>query len=359
MFGRHAVHNILINLAELEHAFIEEKHGAESMDMLDSYRDYFSHEFIRSNRLMDIYWPQVSIPEHNMSAIIGMVDEATAIANHLNVAILKKFSFSSLSPHATTFFELQYMYQGEATLHWNGKAFRLREGDCFVTMPGVPFYFDHCPDGILIHIMLRRRFLSENYMRLFRNEPVALAFFGRVVSNFTEPQYLLFHAKEIACLNDLILAMFDEYLNHSDFSNEALESLLALFCTCLKKNEAGYPECSVPIEPMEAYYQTIVRYLQLHYQTARLEDLASELHFSKQYICRIIRAQGGKSFSGLLKEYRVSAVKDYLENTALSMEIISELTGFSDAAHLSRVFKEVTGQSPTVYRRNANCIPAG
>ena len=48
------------------------------------------------------------------------------------------------------------------------------------------------------------------------------------------------------------------------------------------------------------------------------------------------------------------AAQDYLVITEQTLEVIAELTGFADGAHLSRVFKEGTGMAPSQFRRHSH-----
>ena len=48
------------------------------------------------------------------------------------------------------------------------------------------------------------------------------------------------------------------------------------------------------------------------------------------------------------------AAQDYPANTEQTLEVIAELTGFADGVHLSRVFKEETGMTPSQFRRHSH-----
>ena len=102
-------------------------------------------------------------------------------------------------------------------------------------------------------------------------------------------------------------------------------------------------DSSVAISHLEQQYRQLQDYLKRNYQTASLDEIANQLHFSKQYICKIVKSASRKTFQTLLMEIRLQMVADYLRETALPMESIAELCGFSTAAHLSRSFKTPTG----------------
>lgn len=82
-----------------------------------------------------------------------------------------------------------------------------------------------------------------------------------------------------------------------------------------------------------------------------VETVAHSLHVTSRTLHRRLKAEG-TSFRQLVTDVRQSMAKQYLRNTALSLEEIAFALGFSDAAGFRHAFKRWTQQSPTVFRRN-------
>ena len=57
-------------------------------------------------------------------------------------------------------------------------------------------------------------------------------------------------------------------------------------------------------------------------------------------------------FSNYVKNYRISKAKELLVGTNLKLYEVAEKVGYSDPKYFSRIFKEITGQLPTEYRRS-------
>ncbi|MDL2294976.1 helix-turn-helix transcriptional regulator [Ruminococcaceae bacterium OttesenSCG-928-D13] len=112
-------------------------------------------------------------------------------------------------------------------------------------------------------------------------------------------------------------------------------------------NEVSTPHA---VSTSERYYYEILSSIKKHYRTITLAEISAKMHLSKQYLCRVIKTCTDMSFSDLLSAEKISKVKDYLNETDLSLEKIAELTGFSCASYLSRVFKASEGISPSEYR---------
>lgn len=84
--------------------------------------------------------------------------------------------------------------------------------------------------------------------------------------------------------------------------------------------------------------------------TCSRTTLARELNVSEGALSRVINAQFGKSVPQLLNERRVEDAKQLLADTDAAVKVIAEEVGFSSLASFNRVFKDVTGESPSGYR---------
>ncbi|MFQ9149419.1 MAG: helix-turn-helix domain-containing protein [Eubacteriales bacterium] len=68
-------------------------------------------------------------------------------------------------------------------------------------------------------------------------------------------------------------------------------------------------------------------------------------------ICGRCSRRFGVSPKRYLTSVRVSAAKQLLVQTDMTVERVSREVGMPDALYFSRVFRDVTGVSPTEYRR--------
>jgi two-component system response regulator YesN len=86
-------------------------------------------------------------------------------------------------------------------------------------------------------------------------------------------------------------------------------------------------------------------------QDLRLEDMAEEFNFNYHYLSAYFHQNMKEGFSDYLNEIRTAKACELLENTDLSIAQISEKVGYSEHSYFCRVFKKVTGKTPSVYRR--------
>ena len=82
-----------------------------------------------------------------------------------------------------------------------------------------------------------------------------------------------------------------------------------------------------------------------------LEDIAKHIGFSVTYFSQLFKAHMGQPFVQYRNEFRVSKAKELLITSQESITNIAFDTGFSDSTYFIRVFKEITGMTPSEYKK--------
>jgi AraC-like DNA-binding protein len=77
--------------------------------------------------------------------------------------------------------------------------------------------------------------------------------------------------------------------------------------------------------------------------------IAKELNMSEATLRRRLATEGTR-YKSLLLDFRIALASRYLDETRLSVADIAHLTGYTDAASLSRAFSALMGRSPGAYR---------
>jgi AraC-like DNA-binding protein len=86
-------------------------------------------------------------------------------------------------------------------------------------------------------------------------------------------------------------------------------------------------------------------------QFPHLEQVASRLAMSPRTLRRKLGVEGVR-FQDLLDDERRKVAEDYLSNSKLTIQQISEQCDFGDAQNFSQAFKRWSGMSPTEYRNS-------
>lgn len=83
-----------------------------------------------------------------------------------------------------------------------------------------------------------------------------------------------------------------------------------------------------------------------------LSDVADKIYVSQWHLSKLLNKHMEQSFSDILNGIRIEEAKKLLEDPTYRVGDVSELTGFADNAHFSRVFKKITGMSANEYRNS-------
>lgn len=85
-------------------------------------------------------------------------------------------------------------------------------------------------------------------------------------------------------------------------------------------------------------------------QKLTLGLVTEKTYVSQWHLSKLLNRHEGRNFSEILNQIRVEHAKELLKEMQLRIADISEMVGFTDVAHFSRVFKKLEGLSANEYR---------
>lgn len=84
-----------------------------------------------------------------------------------------------------------------------------------------------------------------------------------------------------------------------------------------------------------------------------IEELAQKLQIGRTTLSNLINREEGVNFNTWINMLRIKEAKHLLKNNPeLSLVTISEMVGFTEQSNFSRQFKQITGETPLVWRKN-------
>lgn len=87
-------------------------------------------------------------------------------------------------------------------------------------------------------------------------------------------------------------------------------------------------------------------------ESLTLKEISKDLNISSSYLSREFSKHfGDLSFGEYIQKERIAKAKDLMINNTYSLTEIAYLTGFSDQSHFTRIFRKVTGENPSVFRK--------
>ena len=82
-----------------------------------------------------------------------------------------------------------------------------------------------------------------------------------------------------------------------------------------------------------------------------LSEISSLFFYNEAYLGRLFLRETGESFKDYLNKERVSRAK-LLLRSALSVTEVAERVGYNSVAYFNRIFKKLTGYTPSEYRKS-------
>ncbi|HVY71078.1 MAG TPA: helix-turn-helix domain-containing protein [Verrucomicrobiae bacterium] len=130
---------------------------------------------------------------------------------------------------------------------------------------------------------------------------------------------------------------------------ESISKLLFIFADHLsmKSNQ-------IAVQAANAEPPIITRaktFIEEHYtEDLSLGQVAKAVHTSVFYFCKLFKKSLGLNFTEYVSRVRTEKAKNLLLNPNLRVSEIAYEVGFQSLTHFNRVFKKVTGESPSSYR---------
>lgn len=138
-------------------------------------------------------------------------------------------------------------------------------------------------------------------------------------------------------------------------SYEELEQLLRLVNT-EKRVQIYLPESIEESFPVPSDASPIVRkavaFIRKNYsQSIRMEEIAKSFGVTHEYFSRIFSQDMGIGFTAFLKQYRIWVAQELLASQKYSVQDVGDMVGYANSNYFGKVFKEVTGYSPSSFCR--------
>lgn len=86
--------------------------------------------------------------------------------------------------------------------------------------------------------------------------------------------------------------------------------------------------------------------------TLRVSDICASLGYSKSYLSRLFREQTGETIANYSVRVKINKSKQMIHDGRLNFAQISDSLSFDNPQYFSRVFKHITGMSPTEFKNS-------
>lgn len=250
----------------------------------------------------------------------------------LNMETQPKSTDFPLHYHAS--YELFIVAKGRTTLLVDDKLISVCEKEIVLLKPDVV----HKNAGENLH---------DRYSLHLTNEYLISHFSDNLVKSLTEP----FDNNKIA-VKDSVFNMILDLLKRIEKNPKYACIHAAEIITLLTdtKNLKTLTDTSTSLKTTD----NILEYIGKNYANiSGLDDIANNVHISKQYLCQIFKKETGVTVSEYLNNIRINNACEILRQGNCNITQTSILCGYNSTPYFCRIFKNIMGITPKEYIKNA------
>jgi len=277
--------------------------------------------------------------------------ESTILREQSDIFVNKHFNYINDQTHSHDYFEIYYVFKGNCEFQFEKEQRTLEEGElCIIAPTSSHNIIADNNDSIIISIAIRKSTFDNTFFTLLSQKDLLSYFFKAILYNKTSPNYLLFHTKNSKDIKIIIKNLITEN-NKGDlyYNNFSISWANILFSTILRNHSETIQFNNYSIG---SDFSLIVQYIQNNYKNLTLNTLAKYFHYSESHLSILIKKNLGLKFTTLITNLKMEDAKNYLINTNLPIEKISEYVGYNSVEHFSRMFKRYYKKSPQQYRKS-------
>ncbi len=245
----------------------------------------------------------------------------------------------SFGPAMRDHFVIHYIFHGSGTLTIGQKKYHLGAGQGFLLCPNVVSHYKADNNDpweyawVGFHGLNAATYLSQAALDA-----------DNAVFTYTRGDTLK------RCLTEMVNA----YDNYKYGTNLRLQSLLYLLLSELIESASeNSPKERLPVQ--HRYIQKAVSYIQMNYMEDELTvaNLADYVGLDRSYLCSLFKKYLSTSPQTYIAKYRINRACELLKKTSYSIGEITHMVGYKDPVVFQKFFKNITGISPSRYRKDA------
>ena len=288
-----------------------------------------------------LYVPGFSSPFRNFGEIYPIFELDT------DIAVWKHSRYTPPYLHSHDYFEIVFVRSGHAVHVIEEKvSIDMQPGDLCILPDGVRHSLSVMEDdSIVINIMLKKSTFQYVFFDILSSDNILSQFFQSALRGRARSPYLYFRTASSSKITACIEELFLEFYNHRKYYEKILKSLTVYLFSLLLRDYQSY---FVAGENLREY--EILNYIREHFSSVTLESAAANFHYSPSYLSRKIRQMTGKTFTELLRQFRMDSACRLLVESRMSVGQIGEIVGFQSQEHFNRTFKKTFHMTPTEYR---------
>lgn len=280
----------------------------------------------------------------------GLSEQDFFVANK-DIEMKTLTRYFHIPTHKHTFIELVYVISGTCTHSIGEFQTKHAAGDFVVVPPGVTHELLPIDDCVCITTQMRKSTFMDAFSDILQGNSLLSSYFSQVLNL---PYYhcaLSFHCGDDEFIRQTLLSAYAQQEQERTYSDAIIKALWQALLCYLLQNYQDTVEFLVSDAVQRGKMVEILNYIFENYQNITLSSAAQHFYFSVPYFSTLIHAQTGKTFSELIKSYKLQRAAELLKQSSMKLDLVCDEVGYKNTAQFIRSFKEVYGCTPGQYRQ--------
>lgn len=319
----------------IDQLLLSERQRAQSTQNRHFIRDQLDHLIVSAD---DIFAPheEVAINMHHLPSWYGTPQPNT----------------HPMKPHKHSFFEFVYVYSGQFHSVVDSESLVLGQDQVILLNPNqihAP-YIERDSD-LVLNLLIKQPLIDRAFASLISRDNILFDFFYNYIYGISgASNYLM--VDRTPRVDRIMSSIVEEYCERRPLFEQSLIGWIINLFTELAR---VYSERKTnrPARPAKPEMAEIIVFIRENYATVTLSETAKTFSYSPSYLSYLIKKETGQTFKEIVRDFRIESACNFLKNTQLTLEQISEILGFQDGFYIAKVFKQRYGISPSEYRKRS------
>lgn len=308
-------------------------------------------DFVREHYMLIFDLPFVTYPEVLTEE---MLYPFLSISRGSNVNVVRHQRYTPVFRHSHSFFTVLYVLTGQCGHTVGELDLPMKQGDVFFLPPYEKQTISVFDDSIVLNLHIRKDTFGDVFFNTLRYNNILSDFFMSSLYSREPANGILFRTGNDEEIQDAFLEMYREVQLDDEYSWRLLNNLVPLLFAKLLRgysDKAVFTGYSAKANADNGRLR-ILSYVNDHYKTITLEELAAHFGYSVSHCSKLIRDETGVGFVAFVRRIKMNHAVSLLSNTRTSVADISDMVGYETQESFIRAFQKVYGMSPTAYRKS-------
>jgi len=267
-----------------------------------------------------------------------------------NVEVQKLLRYIDIPLHRHDFFEIVTVVDGTVHQKIVDTDYVSTEGDFVIVPPGLPHELHADPNAVCITFKFRSSTFLDVFSHLVDADSPLAVYFSQNLDSPYGQQALMLHCGHDEKARSYLFDMIRQQELGEPYNDLIIESLIQvlLFYVFQKHNDTAELRSGNTTKSKEML--EVLSYIYANYQTITLNEAARHFHVKTAYLSKWIHKETGRTYSELLRSYKLQKAAEFLRTTNWKLDRICGEVGYQDTSQFIRSFKEAYHMTPKQYQ---------